>query len=202
MDNLSNYFIKDDPIATFKDWHDVAVKCEQNADAMTLTTVSGNRPNARTLLFKGFKEGGLTFYTNYNSPKARELEKNPEACVIFYWHVSKRQVRLQGRVKRLSRTESVRYFDSRDKESQLASYISDQSAPIIDKFALKEKLNEARLAFEHTSVPTPEHWGGFVLIPYEIEFFAYGDHRLNDRFLFKFDDQSVQTSFTCNRIQP
>ncbi len=202
MDNLSSYFIKSDPIATFKAWYEDARKCEQNAEAMTLTTISGHRPNARTVLFKGFKEGGLTFYTNYQSPKACELDANPEACVLFYWHVSKRQVRLHGRVKRLSRSESVNYFEGRDKESQLASFISDQSCPIADKKALEEKLNEARRQYDQAPVPTPEHWGGYVLEPYEIEFFVYGDHRLNDRFLFKSENTSIKEKWTCNRLQP
>ena len=202
MDNLDSYFIKNDPIATFRLWHEEAMRCEQNADAMVLSTVSGNRPNSRTVLFKGLNEGGLSFFTNFHSPKARDLELNPEGCLVFYWHVSKRQVRLHGRVKRLSRAESVKYFESRDKESQLASYISDQSATIADKKDLEDKLNQARLKFQNTPIPTPENWGGFVLEPYEIEFFVYGEHRLNDRFLFKYDSSSIDGKWVWNRLQP
>lgn len=203
MDKLDIYHLNSDPLSSFTSWYEEAVRCEQNAESMTLTTVDHkSRPNARAVLYKGIKEGGLTFYTNYLSPKARELESNPEACMVFYWHVSKRQVRLHGRVKRMSRSGSEHYFQSRDRDSQLASYISEQSAPIADKAALLAKLSEARQKLGSGPIPTPEHWGGFVFDPYEIEFFVYGEHRLNDRFLYRKNESSTGEEWTVTRLQP
>lgn len=201
MDNLDNYALKNNPIESFSDWYDQATKCEQNAEAMSLSTIGPDgRPNARTVLFKGIKEGGLVFYTNYKSPKAQDLTARPEACVVFYWHISGRQVRVNGHVKRLSRDESVKYFQSRDKESQIASFISTQSSPIADKQELLNRFESAKKEFADKPVPTPEHWGGFVIEPYEIEFFVYGNFRLNDRFLFKKDSASSEWKYT--RVQP
>lgn len=200
MDNLINYFLNKDPLESFIHWYNDAKKVEQNPEAMTLSTIDSlhSRPDARTVLFKGVKEGRLTFYTNYNSNKARELQANNEACLLFYWHVSKRQVRIQGRVHKMEQEKSKEYFSSRDRQSQLASYISDQSSPIEDKEALLKKLNEAQKTFEEKEVPHPAHWGGFYFEPYEFEFFVYGEYRINDRFLYT----KKNNDWTVIRLQP
>lgn len=203
MEKLEQFDLTNDPIESFYKWYLDAAKCEQNAEAMTLATVSNSgRPDARVLLFKGMKERALTFYTNYGSPKGHDLEVHPEGCIVFYWHNSKRQVRLHGHVKKMSHEDSNRYFQSRDRDSQLASYISEQSSPIADKQALLDKLEKARKQFANKEVPTPEHWGGYFFEPYEIEFFVYGDYRLNDRFLFKLDQSKAMNGWSYSRIQP
>lgn len=200
MDNLTNYHLNKDPVASFLSWYGDAKKVEQNPEAMTLSTVDElkKRPDSRTVLFKGMSADKLTFYTNYKSTKAQELEANNEASLLFYWHVSKRQVKIHGRVSKMSESDSRLYFASRDRVSQLASYISEQSSPIADKDALLKKLEEARIKFDGKDIPLPKNWGGFLFEPYEFEFFVYGDYRINDRFLFKLND----TNWSITRLQP
>lgn len=200
MDNLLNYSLTPNPITSFLDWYADAVKVEQNPEAMTLSTVDSkhNRPDSRTVLFKGALGHQLTFYTNYLSQKGRELEDNNEACLLFYWHVSKRQVRINGKVRKMDASQSDQYFNSRDRQSQLASYISEQSSPIEDKATLLKKLEDADKKFQNVKVPRPDNWGGFLFEPYEFEFFVYGDFRINDRFLYK----KSHNDWTITRLQP
>ncbi|MBC7428978.1 MAG: pyridoxamine 5'-phosphate oxidase [Bacteriovorax sp.] len=200
MDNLINYFLRKDPSESFQEWYADAKKVEQNPEAMTLSTMDQkhNRPDSRTVLFKGMKDNYLTFYTNYNSTKAKELDSNSEACLLFYWHISKRQVRIQGKVKKMSTADSDIYFTVRDRQSQLASYISEQSSPIADKDTLMKKLSDADRKFQGSEVPRPENWGGILFEPYEFEFFVYGDYRINDRFLYK----KSHNDWIITRLQP
>ena len=200
MDNLINYSLNKDPLDSFFNWYNDAKKVEQNPEAMTLSTVDSTlkRPDSRTVLFKGISENRLTFYTNYTSKKARELELNNEASLLFYWHVSKRQVRIQGIVKKMEEENSRKYFSSRDRQSQLASYISEQSSPIADKEALLKKLDLATQNFQGKDIPLPASWGGYYFEPYEFEFFVYGDYRINDRFLFTKNNND----WMITRLQP
>jgi pyridoxamine 5'-phosphate oxidase len=200
MDSLVRYSLYSDPVISFKNWFLDAKKVEQNPEAMTFSTIDtkNNRPDSRTVLFKGMKEGQLTFYTNYHSTKARELELNNEACILFYWHVSKRQVRMQGKITKMDESDSKKYFQSRERQSQLASLISDQSSPIADKDALLKKLDEASAKYSGGEIPYPVNWGGFLFEPYEFEFFVYGDYRINDRFLYK----KHNGEWVITRLQP
>lgn len=200
MDNLSKYSLTDNPLESFSSWYESAVQVEQNAEAMTLSTIDlkNNRPDSRTVLFKGIKDNCCTFYTNYLSNKARELEDNNEACLLFYWHASKKQVRIQGRVRKMTELDSKSYFHSRDRQSQLASMISEQSSPIQDKDALMTRLREATKMYDGVEIPYPENWGGYLFEPYEFEFFLYGDYRINDRFLFK----KQNNVWSMTRLQP
>lgn len=200
MDNLLKYSLTKDPLNSFMNWYADAKNSEQNPEAMTLSTIDSikNRPDSRTVLFKGIKGSALSFYTNYESNKARELAANNEACLLFYWHVSKRQVRIQGKVTKMNIDDSELYFKSRDRQSQLASFISSQSSPISDKDALLKKLEEADKKFADSPVPYPANWGGYLFEPYEFEFFVYGDYRINDRFLFL----QQASDWTVTRLQP
>ena len=200
MENLLGYCLSKDPISSFNEWYEQAKNVEQNPEAMGLSTVDSlrGRPDSRTVLYKGMKSGALTFYTNYLSNKSRELETNNEATVLFYWHVSKRQVRVHGRVKKMERSDSESYFKSRDRQSQLASYISEQSTPIEDKSALMKKLEAASQKFDGMDIPCPVNWGGFLFEPYEFEFFVYGDYRINDRFLY----EKQTDGWSITRLQP
>lgn len=200
MDNLIKYSLSNDPLESFMNWYAEAKNIEQNAEAMTLSTINlkNNRPDARTVLFKGIKDGCCTFYTNYHSNKGRELEVNNEASLLFYWHASKRQVRIQGQVRKMAESDSKSYFYSRDRQSQLASMISEQSSPIENKDALLSKLSEATKKYDGVEIPYPENWGGYLFEPYEFEFFVYGDYRINDRFLFTKNNNS----WSVTRLQP
>ena len=201
MDNLFEYSLSESPIDSFVKWYEAAKLVEQNPEAMSLSTFDTllNRPDSRTVLFKGLKDQSMTFYTNYKSQKGLELASHQEVSVLFYWHVSKKQVKIHGTVTKMSEEESRVYFNSRDRQSQLASYISDQSKPIKDKQSLLSKLHEAEKKFDQKPIPHPSHWGGYYIKPYEFEFFLYGEFRLNDRFLYK---QSQEGSWIVTRLQP
>lgn len=200
MDDLLNYSLTDNPLTSFLDWYKEANIVEQNAQAMAVSSYDHekNRPNTRYLLYKGISASKIIFYTNYLSPKAKELSNNPEIALAFYWHVSKKQVRIHGKISKMEREDSERYFHSRDRESQIASYLSHQSEVISDKAALIEKYQATKELFEGKPIPLPEYWGGFLVEPYEYEFFLYGDNRLNDRFLYQLKNQKWEV----NRLQP
>ncbi len=200
MDNLLNYSLIENPQQSFNNWFDEALKVEQNASAMSVATYDHehNRPTNRFILFKGFKDQKIIFFTNYLSPKSHDLDHNAEVALNFYWHVSQKQVRIQGRVTKMSAEESTAYFHSRDRDSQIASYISTQSAPIKDKAALLERFEKAKKDFNGLNIPCPENWGGYLVDPYEYEFFLYGENRLNDRFLYKLKNGK----WGVERLQP
>jgi pyridoxamine 5'-phosphate oxidase len=201
MDTLKNYSLQENPLTTFIEWYESAIKVEQNAEAMAVSTYdeSAKRPNTRYLLFKGVKDHKICFYTNYSSPKSKELDANPEVALVFYWHESKKQVRIHGKVTKMSREDSASYFHSRDRDSQIASYISNQSSPVADKSVLLEKFNAAKIEFENKEIPLPEQWGGFLVEPYEFEFFLYGANRLNDRFSYVLNKNN---NWTITRLLP
>lgn len=200
MDNLLNYSLTENPQQSFNSWFEEALKVEQNASAMSVATYDHqhNRPTNRFILFKGFIDQKIIFYTNYLSPKSKDLDHNAEVALNFYWHVSQKQVRIQGRATKMSAEDSRTYFHSRDRDSQIASYISTQSAPIKDKAALREKFEKAKIDLEGSTVPCPENWGGYLIDPYEYEFFLYGENRLNDRFLYTL----MNGSWKIERLQP
>ncbi len=200
MDNLFQYNLDSDPLECFEQWYQDAKKVEENPEAMVLSTVDikNRRPHSRFLLYKGMLEKKIIFYTNYQSPKSLEIEANPEVALTFYWHKSKRQVRINGLAEKMSPDDSHKYFQSRDKESQIASIVSDQSRPIENRDLLLQKYNEALVTFKNKAVPCPSQWGGFLVSPFEFEFFIYGEHRLNDRFLF----QLVNQQWVIARLQP
>lgn len=173
-----------DPIELFGDWFQASVEAGiADPNAMTLATVKADgTPDARIILLKGFDERGFCFFTNYTSPKARELEAAPRAALVFFWHDLERQVRVAGDVERTSEAESDAYFEMRPRDSRIGAHASPQSQPIDSRDEL-----EARLAAElkrygsDGDVPRPAHWGGFRLVPARIEFWQGRPARLHDR---------------------
>jgi pyridoxamine 5'-phosphate oxidase len=200
MDNLIEYELLDNPLESFVNWHSLAMSRELNADAMSVATYDADkkRPTSRYLLYKGIREQKIVFYTNYFSPKSHDIESNPEVALTFYWHNSKKQVRIQGRAERMSSSDSKKYFHSRDRESQIASYISHQSAFVEDKKALIEKFDAIKTKYANAEIPYPKNWGGYLVTPYEFEFFLYGEFRLNDRFLYT----TSASGWSVKRLQP
>jgi pyridoxamine 5'-phosphate oxidase len=178
-----------DPLGTFVDWYDEAVRAGAPfADAMTLATADAKgRPSARIVLFKGMVDGCVSFVSNFDSRKGREVAANPAAALVFFWPALGRQVRLEGRITRASEALSERYFRSRDRESQLGAWASRQSEPLASRAALEAALEEARARFAGREVERPPNWGMYLLSPERMELWISAEHRLHDRFVYRRD---------------
>jgi len=172
------------PINQFAKWFQelpAAGVNEQDSISMTLaTSTKEGWPSARIVLMKSFDDQGFVFYTNYNSRKGVELSDNPRACLLFYWPQLWRQVRIEGRVERVSADESDQYFHSRPLGSKTGAWASDQSQPIETREELEKRFEEFDFKFAD-NVPRPPHWGGYRVKPEAIEFWQGRENRLHDR---------------------
>lgn len=175
------------PVEQFRKWfHDATLLEGRDATAMTLATASREgRPSARVVLLKSFDEAGFSFFTNYRSRKSRDLLENPYAMLVFWWEELARQIRISGRVERLDESSSDAYFQSRPRGSQIGAWASPQSEVIPDRRFLEERLNEVASRFGEGPIERPPHWGGFLLVPEEFEFWVGGANRLHDRFRYR-----------------
>jgi pyridoxamine 5'-phosphate oxidase len=176
-----------EPLSLFVDWYDEAVDHGATfADAMALATVEpGGRPSVRYVLYKGTSDGGIRFFTNYESRKAAELAQNPHAAVVFHWPELGRQVRLEGVVSRLSRAESEAYFATRPRESQLGACVSPQSRTIASRSEIESDYEALERATAGRAPDCPEHWGGYRLVPDRIEFWLHREGRMHERTLYE-----------------
>jgi pyridoxamine 5'-phosphate oxidase len=171
-----------DPIALFRRWYREAARAgAPQPDAMTLATAgAGSAPSARIVLFKGIEDGAFLFYSNYESRKGRDLAANGRAAIVFYWSVTRHQVRVSGTVRRVSRAASAAYFHSRPRGAQLSATASRQSRVIASRAVLERAV--ADLDRRHPAeVPLPDDWGGYALRPAWIEFWVNRTDRLHDR---------------------
>jgi pyridoxamine 5'-phosphate oxidase len=190
-----------DPIIQLFAWLEAAIAAGvPDAHAMVLATVGADgQPSARVVLLRGLDAQGLTFFTNYQSRKGRDLAKNPRAAVTFFWPEVERQVRAEGTVEKVSDAESDEYFASRPRDSQLSAWVSDQSESISGgRPELEKKLAELTIRFADGPVPRPPHWGGYRLRPSSIEFWQGRPGRLHDRLLYT----STGDSWRIVRLAP
>ena len=188
-----------DAVEQFAAWYADAEKEIPLADAMVLATAGGDgAPAARFVLLKSFSAEGFSFHSDYRSPKARQLEENPRAALVFWWRELGRQVRISGPVEKLGTEESDTYFATRPRERQLGAWASRQSQPVESREALDALVDEADQRFSGEQPPRPEHWGGFRLLPEELEFWQQGDDRLHDRFRYRREDGS----WAIERLSP
>jgi pyridoxamine 5'-phosphate oxidase len=175
------------PMVQFQQWFQQAVELglhEPNAMSLATADPTG-RPLLRTVLLKYFDANGFVFFTNYQSRKAKHIAENPQVSLLFPWVILERQVIVQGRAEKISAAESLKYFTSRPRESQLGAWVSDQSSVVSSRKLLMQKLAEIKDKFAHGEVPLPSFWGGFRVVPETIEFWQGGPARLHDRFFYE-----------------
>jgi pyridoxamine 5'-phosphate oxidase len=175
-----------DPLEQFRQWYGEAAEAVDVLEAVALATAtSDGAPSVRMVLLKGFDERGLLFYSHYTSRKGRELEANPQAALLFHWRPLGRQVRIEGRVERVSEEESDAYFATRPRDAQLGAVASRQSDPLESRAELYERLAELEGDLGAGPVSRPATWGGYRLTPIAWEFWQHGESRLHDRFRYE-----------------
>ncbi len=193
--------VNQNPIAQFEHWFDEACKSEvAEPNAMTLSTVTEDgRPSGRIVLLKGVEKGKFIFFTNYQSQKGKELDKNPSCALTFFWPDLERQIRIEGVAARISVEASENYFQSRPRGSQVGAWASPQSSIINDRKILVERVAEIEKKFEGKEVlPKPHQWGGFEVDPFEIEFWQGRASRLHDRIVYT----KADGAWKINRLAP
>ncbi len=198
--SLTEADVDADPIVQFARWFDDARSAEvAEPNAMCLATATPDAyPSARIVLLKGVDARGFVFYTDYRSRKGQEISDNPHASLCFFWPELERQVRITGAVQRVSRAESTEYFQSRPIASQIGAWTSHQSSVLSSRATLEEALRANVARFHDGTVPLPDHWGGFRVVPEEIEFWQGRESRLHDRIAFR----RVAGAWVTERLSP
>ncbi|MEX1006905.1 MAG: pyridoxamine 5'-phosphate oxidase [Acidimicrobiia bacterium] len=203
MGPLREDAVDPDPIVQFGRWYaDAEARGVLAPDAMTVASATPDgRPSARAVLLRGLDERGFCFFTNFRSRKGRELDANPHAAVLFHWPAVQRQVRATGRVERVSQEESEAYWRNRPRASRVSAWASAQSEPIGSREELEARAAaaEARFAEDDGDVPLPPFWGGYRLVPDELELWEHREDRLHDRLRYTRADDGT---WAIDRLQP
>ena len=193
-----------DPLHQFKKWFEEALEAKiPEPNAMTLSTIGlDGCPTARKVLMKDYTDDGVTFFTNYESRKGQELAENPVASLLFYWKELERQAHIRGKVVKTSPEDSSRYFHSRPYQSRIGAWASKQSEEIPDRGWLDERVDRFEKEFPDSeseeSVPRPDFWGGYLLIPESVEFWQGQPGRKHDRFIYRRDGDH----WSAQRLSP
>ncbi|MCH2022447.1 MAG: pyridoxamine 5'-phosphate oxidase [Saprospiraceae bacterium] len=204
LGSLEETELFENPIRQFKKWFQEVQDLDVNEpNAMILATASPDgKPTARVVLLKGIDNEGFRFYTNYNSLKGKTIKENPDVSIVFFWREIQRQVCIQGTAYKLSEVESTRYFQSRPKESQIGAWASPQSEVILSRDILTKNLETITNKFSDQEVlPRPAHWGGYIVKPYQIEFWQGRKSRLHDRFRYTLTELNP-SKWTLERLAP
>ena len=189
------------PFAQFDHWMREAIETQViEPNAMSLATAdAAGRPAVRTVLLKGFDQRGFVFYSNYESAKARDLAANPQVALLFPWLALERQVSAMGIAQKITATESLKYFLSRPRESQIGAWASRQSEVISTRALLESKFAEMKARFANGEIPLPDQWGGYRVTPQSFEFWQGRPNRLHDRFKYTLQSDG---SWTIARLMP
>ena len=194
----------DNPIKASVKWLEDALKIDTiNPNAAMLATANKSaKPNGRVILLKEITEQGFVFYTHYNSPKGLEIDQNPAAAMIFHWDQLARQLRIAGKIEKIPVEKSDEYFRSRPEGSKISASLSHQSHSVENREFLNQQMDEMSEKLEGEDIPRPEHWGGYVLIPEEIEFWQGQKDRLHDRIKFIADGSYPEFNWSVSRLSP
>ena len=196
---LSRSDLDDDPVKQFSLWFTEAIDSGiVEPSAMSLATTDESEIGIRTVLLKYFDDNGFVFYTNYESNKSRQIEIRPEAALLFPWLALERQIKIVGSVEKVSNLESIKYFASRHKDSQIGAWASKQSTTISSRAILQTQFESIKRKFSSGEVPLPDFWGGYRVIPRSIEFWQGRESRLHDRFVY----QRSEDGWTISRLSP
>lgn len=191
LKSLNQSDVKKNPFEQFEIWFNEAVKSKlKDPNACTLATCGADMmPHARIVLLKRYDENGFIFFTNYKSKKANDLMQNKNACLNFAWLELERQIRINGTCEKISVSESISYFATRSRGSQLGAWVSEQSKTIESRNILKLQMAKLKEKFKNGEIPLPDFWGGYRLKPKTIEFWQGRENRLHDRILYTKDNQ-------------
>jgi pyridoxamine 5'-phosphate oxidase len=186
MKPLRREVLNPNPFSQFDHWFEEALKAEaMDPNAMSIATVGkSGQPSIRTVLLKYYDEDGFVFYTNLGSRKADEINRNKRVALLFYWHELHRQVKITGRAERISAADNIRYFMRRPRESQIGAWVSRQSSIISSRSILENKFAEIKQKYANGEIPLPSFWGGYRVVPADIEFWQGRENRLHDRFMY------------------
>ena len=196
---LTENHLQENPISQFEIWMNEAISANvAEPNAMVLSTVSNNSPSSRIVLLKSVNESGFTFYTNYESRKGSDMQSNPNVSVNFFWQIQARQIRIEGKVEKVSAEDSDLYFKSRPRDSQIGAWGSAQSKAIKSRKELEETISLLNNQYKDQDIPRPPHWGGYLIRPSKIEFWQGRPNRLHDRFLYEL----TNNAWTVFRLAP
>lgn len=203
MTDRNGIFAGDDPFDLARLWMKEAQSVELNdPSAAALATVDSlGRPNVRMVLLKGIEVDGFVFYTNLGSRKAQEIRATSAAALVIHWKSLRRQIRVRGRTESVDDASADAYFASRSRASRIGAWASRQSRPLSSRTVLTDRAREFAKTLGDDP-PRPEFWGGFRVVPFEIEFWANGDHRLHDRFRWSRDDDGNSGAWSVSRLNP